>query len=130
MAEHLAALEQIAQEHDGLRTAGTPGYTASVDYVVGQLRSFGYSVTTPVTEMSIFRELPGSTVEVDGGPSFAAGDDFHAMIYSGSGDLTAPIDEVTGGEGGCEPSDFDGFQAGAIALVPPGAAAASGATWW
>ena len=66
------------------RTVGTPGYTASVDYVVGQLRSFGYSVTTPVTEMSIFRGLPGSTVEVEGGPSFVAGDDFNAMIYSGS----------------------------------------------
>ncbi|HEY8180466.1 MAG TPA: M20/M25/M40 family metallo-hydrolase, partial [Candidatus Limnocylindria bacterium] len=49
-----------------------------------------------------------------------AGDDFHAMIYSGGGDLTAPIEEVTGGEGGCEPSDFDGFERGAIALVPPG----------
>ena len=120
VAQHLAALEQIAQEHDGVRTAGTPGYTASVDYVVDQLRSFGYSVTTPVAEMSIFRELPGSTVDVDGGPSFAAGDDFHAMIYSGGGDLTAPIEEVTGGEGGCEPSDFDGFERGAIALVPPG----------
>jgi peptidase M28-like protein/PA domain-containing protein len=120
VAGHLAALQQIAVEHDGLRTAGTPGYTASVDYVVGQLRSFGYSVTTPVAEMSIFRELPGSTVEVRGGGSFAAGDDFNAMIYSGSADLTAPIDEVTGGQGGCEPSDFEGFQPGAIALVPPG----------
>src|SRR6185503_2029346 len=76
--------------------------------------------TTPVTEMSIFRELPGSTVEVRGGASFAAGNDFNAMIYSGSADLTAPIDEVTGGQGGCEPSDFAGFQGGAIALVPPG----------
>jgi aminopeptidase Y len=120
VAEHLAALEQIAQAHDGVRTAGTPGYSASVDYVVGQLRSFGYSVTTPVAEMSLFRELPGSTVEVEDGPSFQAGDDFNAMIYSGSADLTAPIDEVTGGEGGCEPSDFDGFQRGAVALVPPG----------
>ena len=120
VAEHLAALEQIAQAHDGVRTAGTPGYTASVDYVVGQLRSFGYSVTTPVAEMSIFRELPGSTVAVEGGQSFVAGDDFNAMIYSGSADLTAPIEEVTGGEGGCESSDFDEFQRGAIALVPPG----------
>src|SRR4029079_3989217 len=120
VAEHLAALQQIAQAHDGLRTVGTPGYTASVDYVVGQLRSFGYSVTTPVAEMSSFSELPGSRVDVEGGPSFAAGQDFHAMIYSGGGDLTAPVDEVTGGEEGCESSDFEGFQRGAIALVPPG----------
>ena len=130
VAEHLAALEQIAQEHDGVRTAGTPGYTASVDYVVDQLRSFGYSVTTPVAEMSVFRELPGSTVEVDGGPSFVAGDDFHAMIYSGGGDLTAPIEEVTGGEGGCEPSDFDGFERGAIALVAAGRRMLPARRWW
>jgi aminopeptidase Y len=117
---HLAALQDIAQQHDGVRTAGTPGYTASVDYVVSQLRAFGYSVTTPVAEMSVFSELPGSVVEVEGGPSFAAGDDFHAMIYSGSGDLTGPIEQVSGEQGGCEPSDFDGFEVGAIALVPPG----------
>jgi Zn-dependent M28 family amino/carboxypeptidase len=120
VSQHLMALQAIAQEHDGVRTTGTAGYTASVDYVVAQLRSFGYSVTTPVAEMSVFRELPGSVVAVEGGASFAAGDDFHAMIYSGGGDLTAPIEEVTGGEGGCEASDFDGFERGAIALVPPG----------
>ena len=113
----MAALEQIAQDNDGVRTAGTPGYTASVDYVVAQLRSFGYTVTTPVADMSIFRELPGSVVEVEGGPAFAAPDDFHAMIYSGSGDLTAPIAEVTGG---CETSDFEGFPRGAIALTAGG----------
>ena len=74
-----------------MRTAGTPGYTASVDYVVAQLRSFGYTVTTPVAEMSALpraARLDGG--DVDGGPSFAAGDDFHAMIYSGGGDVTAP----------------------------------------
>jgi Zn-dependent M28 family amino/carboxypeptidase len=60
-------------------------------------------------------------VEVDGGPAFQASDDFRAMIYSGSGDLTAPIEPVTGAEGGCQASDFDGFTSGAIALVRPGA---------
>jgi hypothetical protein len=120
IAQHLAALDQIAQEHDGVRTAGTPGYTASVDYVVAQLRSFGYSVTTPVADMSIFREPPGSVVEVAEGPSFAAPDDFHAMIYSGSGDLTAPVAEITGEQGGCETSDFDDFPRGAIALSAGG----------
>jgi Zn-dependent M28 family amino/carboxypeptidase len=120
ISEHLAALQRIATEHDGVRTAGTPGYTASVDYVVGQLRSFGYSVTTPVANMSIYRELPGSVVEVAGGPSFAAGDDFRAMIYSASADLTATVDEVTGEHGGCEASDFDEFEPGAIALAPGG----------
>jgi aminopeptidase Y len=126
--EHLAALERIADEHDGVRTAGTPGYTASVDYVVSELRAAGYTVTTPVVEMSLFRELPGSTIEIDGGETFTGGPDFHAMIYSAGADVTAPVatvgfEDSPGGEGarGCDGSDFDGFPAGAIALTAPGA---------
>jgi aminopeptidase S len=32
---HLQALQKIADEHGGNRAAGTRGYEASVDYVVG-----------------------------------------------------------------------------------------------
>jgi Zn-dependent M28 family amino/carboxypeptidase len=127
IAAHLAALEAIAEANEGVRTVATPGYTASVDYVVDQLRQMGYTVTTPVVDFSNFVELPGSTIEVVGGPSFEGGPDFHAMIYSGGGDITAPVETVgfpnsDGGEGnqGCDPSDFDAFPAGAIALSPPG----------
>jgi Zn-dependent M28 family amino/carboxypeptidase len=126
--EHLEALAQIGEEHDGVRTAGTPGYTASVDYVIAELRALGYTVTTPVVEMTVYRELPGSTIEIEGGETFSGGPDFHAMIYSGGGDLTAPVatvgfEDSPGGEGarGCDASDFDEFPAGAIALTAPGA---------
>ena len=128
IAEHLAALEQIANEHDGVRTAGTPGYTASVDYVVSELRAAGYTVTTPVVEMSLFRELPGSTIEIARGETFTGGPDFHAMIYSAGADITGPVATVgfpdsAAGEGarGCDASDFEGFPVGAIALTAPGA---------
>jgi hypothetical protein len=46
--EHLKALQKIADEHGGTRAAGTPGYDASVEYVVGVLRDLRYGRTTGV----------------------------------------------------------------------------------
>jgi Zn-dependent M28 family amino/carboxypeptidase len=128
MREHLAALEQAAKDNDGVRTVGTPGYDASVEYAVVQFQSLGYEVTTPAFQMPTYSELPGSTIEVlGGGATFAAPDDFHAMIFSGSGDVTARVASVgfpdsAGGEGdqGCAAEDWAAFPAGAIAVTPPG----------
>ena len=121
---HLEALQAIAQANGGVRTAGTPGYQASVEYVAGQLRDLGYAVETPEFEMPTFTELPGATIQVgDGGPAFAAGQDFHAMIYSGSGDIVAPVVAIGFGEeesGGCSSTDWADLPAAGIALVPPG----------
>ena len=120
----LEALDAIAEANGGVRTAGTAGYEASVEYVAGALRELGYAVETPAFEMATFAEEPGASVRVDGGgASFSAGPDFHAMIYSAGGDLTARIVEVGEGtdeSGGCAASDFADFPRGAIALTPPG----------
>ena len=119
----LEALEAIAEENGGVRTAGTTGYEASVDYVAGELRQLGYAVQTPAFEMATFAEEPGATIAIAGGASFDAGPDFHAMIYSSSGDLSGRIAEVGYGDderGGCSASDFADFPRGAIALAPPG----------
>ena len=43
--EHLEALQAIADENDGTRAAGLPGYEASVDYVVETLEAAGWNVT-------------------------------------------------------------------------------------
>ncbi len=126
--QHLAALEQIASENDGVRTVGTPGYEASAEYAIVQLQSFGYEVTTPTFRMPTYQELPGSVIAVlDGGPTFTAPDDFHAMIFSGGGTVTASVATVgfpdsAGGEGdqGCSADDWSAFPSGAIALTPPG----------
>jgi aminopeptidase Y len=121
---HLEALETIAKANGGVRTAATAGYEASVEYVAGKLRDLGYAVQTPAFEMATFTEEPGATISIgSGGQSFAAGQDFHAMIYSAPGDLTARIVEVGEGtdeSGGCAASDFADFPRGAIALAPPG----------
>lgn len=50
--QHLQALQKIADEHGGNRAAGTPGYDASVAYVVGVLQSVGFEVSTPTFEAS------------------------------------------------------------------------------
>jgi hypothetical protein len=39
---HQAALQAIADANNGIRTSGTPGYDASVAYVVGKLEAAGY----------------------------------------------------------------------------------------
>jgi aminopeptidase S len=45
--KHLQALQKIADQHGGNRAAGTRGYDASVDYVVGALRDIGFKASTP-----------------------------------------------------------------------------------
>jgi aminopeptidase S len=49
---HLQALQKIADEHGGNRAARTPGYEASVEYVVGVLRGGGFEVSSPTYELS------------------------------------------------------------------------------
>ncbi len=43
--EHQAAFQAIADANGGTRAAGTPGYDASVDYVVDTLEAAGWNVT-------------------------------------------------------------------------------------
>jgi aminopeptidase S len=50
--KHLQALQKIANQHGGNRAAGTRGYDASVEYVVGVLRDAGIKVSTPTYEVS------------------------------------------------------------------------------
>ena len=43
MRAHQAALQAIADANDGNRFSGTPGYNASVDYVVVKPEAAGYN---------------------------------------------------------------------------------------
>src|SRR5262245_62125473 len=52
---HLRKLQDIADQHGGTRQTGTPGYTASVDYVVKTLKDRGFDVQTPEFELGIFQ---------------------------------------------------------------------------
>jgi len=44
--EHQAALQKVADANHGTRVSGSPGYDASVDYVVQRLRAAGYTPPT------------------------------------------------------------------------------------
>lgn len=119
----LEALEAIATANGGVRTVGTAGFEASVQFVAKRLRDLGYAVQTPEFEMNTFAEDPGASLSIDGGATFAGGADFHAMIYSASGEVRARVVAVgfeDGQSGGCQASDFADFPQGAVALTPPG----------
>lgn len=69
MMAHLSKLQDIANANDGTRAVGTPGYQASVDYVVNTLRNSGFDVQTPEFSARVFKAekgvvtLGGNTVE-------------------------------------------------------------------
>ncbi|MDO5630122.1 MAG: M20/M25/M40 family metallo-hydrolase [Mobilicoccus sp.] len=125
LVQHLDALQQIADDHDGNRQAGTAGHAASMDYVEAQLKAAGHAVVRQ--EFSFGRaQMRGRVVSASSSTNYRLGTDFTLMQNSGSGSVTAPVSPVDlaldGGEvtSGCEASDFAGFARGSIALVQRG----------
>jgi aminopeptidase Y len=131
MKAHLTRFQAIASAHGGHRAAGTPGYDASVDYVVRFMRDHGYTVTRQEFNFDFFGETAPPRVErVSPDPRvFTGADNVETHLYSGGGDVTAPIQPVRvtvpptpepSSASGCDPADFAGFAAGNIALVQRG----------
>jgi Zn-dependent M28 family amino/carboxypeptidase len=129
--EHEHALQDIATLNGGTRASGTPGFTASADYVTARLQAAGYQVQRQSFEFPFFQENAPSVLErtAPDPATFSNGEDFATMEYSGTGDVTAPVEAVDvqvpppaepGSTSGCEPEDFAGFTAGDIALVQRG----------
>lgn len=126
---HLAQLQAIGDEH-GNRSVGTPGFDASAEYVRARLASAGYdSAVDQDFEATVFEELSptefSSSAPIE--QTYVLEDDFFTARYSGAGNVTAqvvPIDINLSGNNdnnsGCQPNDFDGFPAGAIALIQRG----------
>jgi Zn-dependent M28 family amino/carboxypeptidase len=118
---HLEQLEAIATENDGNRAAGTAGYDASVDYVVSQLESAGFEVTTPEFEFETF-EAQTQTLSLAGTeiPVFALS---YSPTTTAEG-ITARVVGAPAGADGCEATDYTGLDlAGAVAVVPRGVCA-------
>ncbi|MDZ7930064.1 MAG: M20/M25/M40 family metallo-hydrolase [Rhodococcus sp. (in: high G+C Gram-positive bacteria)] len=115
---HLEQLEAFAAENDGNRAAGTAGYDASVDYVVSQLESAGFEVTTPEFEFETF-EAQTQTLSLAGTeiPVFALS---YSPTTTAEG-ITARVVGAPTGADGCEAADYTGLDlAGAVAVVPRG----------
>lgn len=116
---HLSTLQDIADAQGGTRATGTPGYDASVDYVVEMLRSKGFDVATPEFEVRVFDHgdpdlTVGGVLVKTGVLKYSAG----TPAYGVSGPLVAAPTEETPG---CAPADYDGLPVkGAIVLVDRG----------
>jgi Zn-dependent M28 family amino/carboxypeptidase len=138
--EHQEAFQAIADANGGTRLAGTPGYEASVDYVVEKATAAGYNVTrhsfpfvfiAPPTLQQLAPVLATYETGAFTGTGFgsASGDVTPADINLVSPQTTtsgcqgafteaavgAPIVPDPGG-----PDDFAGLAAGDIALVQRG----------
>jgi Zn-dependent M28 family amino/carboxypeptidase len=128
--EHMAAFQAIADANGGNRLAGAPGHEASAQYVTQRLQAAGYEVSSQPFTYTFTGTRTPSVLSVVGGPSYANGFQFTtpgSLAPADSGDVTAPLYAVdlripsTGGStSGCEPADFAGFAAGAIALIQRG----------
>ncbi|MFG1998111.1 M28 family metallopeptidase [Spirillospora sp. NPDC048911] len=130
--KHLDALQGIANANGGTRAAGTPGYTASRDYVAGKLRRAGYKVTlNPINFVESWSEnSPAILAQQSPTPkTYTPGTDFVTFEPSPAGDVTAQVQGVDlvlpptptpTSTSGCEASDFTGFVAGRIALIQRG----------
>ncbi|WP_299557063.1 M28 family metallopeptidase [uncultured Mycolicibacterium sp.] len=120
MIGHLTRLQEIADAHDGNRALGTPGYDASVDYVVATLRERGFDVQTQEFEVRLpFAEDPRLTVDGRAVPAkpllFTIGTPPDGV----SGPVVAaPVDDDTPG---CTADDYDGLPVqGAVVVVDRG----------
>lgn len=127
MLRHERALQQIATLNGGNRAAGTAGYEASVAYVAETLRKAGYTPQIQRFAFPYFAETAPATLTRTA-PDAKTYGDLATMQYSGSGDVTAPVQVVDANfaqpdgasTSGCEAADFAGFPAGAVALVQRG----------
>ncbi len=126
---HMQAFQQFANANSGTRASGTPGYELTVSYVADQLKRAGYQVTLQEFDFPFFQEKsPAVLQRVTPEPkSYQQGGDYRTMTYSGTGDVTAPVQPVdlaladpAASTSGCEASDFAGFTPGNIALVQRG----------
>jgi Zn-dependent M28 family amino/carboxypeptidase len=127
--QHERALQSVANANGGTRASGTPGYEASLQYVKSRLQKAGYRVKEQQFTFPFFRELAPAVLQQTA-PT-AKDYETHTFDYSGSGDLTAALQEVrdnqfppgaepSSSNAGCEAADFQGFTAGNVALIQRG----------
>ena len=130
---HQRVWQRIADRNDGIRTAGTPGYDQSADYVERRLRRAGYEVEQQPFEFQTFRQTGPSNLEqtAPGLVTYVENTDYNLMSQSDGTDAAGVTGLVTGADlsladpaastSGCEAADFAGFPAGDIARVQRGA---------
>lgn len=126
----LRHLEELTAANGGARPAGSSAHDAAAAFVADELRAAGYEVQLQPVELPYFTQAGPSVLEVvGGGTSFEDLHDVKAMLFSASGDVTAPIralgfDPLAGPGStpglGCSPDDWSEVPAGVVVLVQPG----------
>jgi hypothetical protein len=114
-ADHLRALQRIADENGGNRSAGTPGGRASAAYAVERLRGAGWNVRSDDVGFPFYRLRSARLTAA--GRALRRGEDFRPIVYSGSGNVAG---RAVGVGNGCQRSDFGELERGAIALAVRG----------
>ena len=119
MFAHLQRLQQIADANGGNRAVATPGYDASVEYIVKTLGDKGFDVQTPGFEFRQFESGEVSlTVTGETVPTYVLQYSAGTGPDGVSGPLVAAPAEDTPG---CSASDYDGLPvSGAVVLVDRG----------
>jgi Zn-dependent M28 family amino/carboxypeptidase len=109
--EHQAAFQDIADANGGTRAAGTPGYDASVDYVVDTLEAAGWTVTLDEFPFLFF---PPAVLQqlTPVNATYETG----VFTNSGTGRVQGPVIPVDinlvpprASTSGCEAADFTGL---------------------
>jgi Zn-dependent M28 family amino/carboxypeptidase len=127
--KHLRALQRIADQNDGMRASGTPGYDASAAYAHRQFKKAGYDVGYQHFEFdyreTLVERLVQLTPEVGDLPVLLMA---HTPA-SPEGGVEAELELVTGDPAdgsGCLPEQFEsGDFEGKIALMERGVCAFS-----
>jgi len=126
---HERVFQRIANQNDGTRASGTPGYAASAAYVKQTLRRAGYTVREQTFTFPFYRELAPAQLE-QVSPNLTEYETT-TYDYSATGDVTGvvvPTNDIIipptpepSSTSGCEPGDFTPAPAGpAVALVQRG----------
>jgi Zn-dependent M28 family amino/carboxypeptidase len=120
---HLEAFQEIADQYDGNRGAGTAGYEASGEYVEKVLQTAGYETERQYFDFVYDKVVSTSLDEVSPDQRSI---EHNPMSYSPStpvGGVTAALAAPTGAATGCATADWTGFPAGSIALISRGTCA-------
>ena len=117
----------------GPRVAGGPAEKEAAAYIADEMESYGLDVEIQEFDIIYYEELsPPGLEQIAPIPTvYQEYDDFLTMQYSGSGDVTAPVQptidvmippspDANTSDSGCEAADFAGFISGSIALIQRG----------
>ena len=128
---HQLAFQQIANDNNNNRMAGSPGYAGSVEYVQKRLRDVGYAVELQNFPIHISGDNTNPELKMVSPTErdFLLNQDFLSMNSVGQAEVSAWIEAVdlkipspapNNSTSGCEPSDFANFTTGNIALIQRG----------